>query len=108
MRSRDIARVKKSMFFPGACPCNPERDSRQDGAGEKGEGRKRVFLSPLSTFHQTEYTLPSVSFSLLLRAWVRKTDADLEAAAKAAQLEEDREIPILPYSSLFILSSNNK
>merc|ERR1719458_1235787 len=40
-------------------------------------------------------------------AWVRKTDADLEAAAKAAQLEEDREIPILPYSSLFILSSNN-
>ena len=42
------------------------------------------------------------------RAWVKKTDADLEAAAKAAQAEEDKEIPILPYSSLFILSSNNK
>merc|ERR1719483_1270149 len=41
-------------------------------------------------------------------AWVKKTDADLEAAAKVAQAEEDKEIPILPYSSLFILSSNNK
>jgi hypothetical protein len=27
---------------------------------------------------------------------------------KAAQAEEDKDIPILPYSSLFILSSNNK
>ena len=99
---------KNLLFPPGARPCNPERDSRQDGAWEKGEGRKRVLLSPLFTFHQTECWLPNVWFSLVLRAWVRKTDADLEAAAKAAQLEEDREIPILPYSSLFILSSNNK
>ena len=57
------------------------------------------------TFQWKQYQLTE---SFLLRAWVRKTDADLEAAAKAAQLEEDREIPILPYSSLFILSSNNK
>jgi hypothetical protein len=27
---------------------------------------------------------------------------------QAAQAEEDKDIPILPYSSLFILSSNNK
>ena len=43
-----------------------------------------------------------------LRAWVKKTDSELEAAAKAAQAEEDKDIPILPYSSLFILSSENK
>ena len=42
------------------------------------------------------------------RAWVKKTDSELEAAAKAAQAEEDKDIPILPYSSLFILSSENK
>ena len=38
---------------------------------------------------------------------MKKTDAELEAAAKAAQAEEDKDVPILPYSSLFILSSNN-
>lgn len=31
---------KKLHFFPGTCTCNLERDSRQDGTGEKGEGRK--------------------------------------------------------------------
>ena len=40
---------------------------------------------------------------LLPRAWVRKTDADLEAAARAAQAEEDKEVPILPYSSSLLL-----
>ena len=98
---------KNYVFPPGACPSNPQRDGGQDGAGEEGEGRKRVFLSLLSR-PLIKHWPPNVSFSPLLRAWVRKTDADLEAAAKAAQLEEDREIPILPYSSLFILSSNNK
>lgn len=39
---------------------------------------------------------------------MKKTDAELEAAAKAAQADEDKDIPILPYSSLFVLSSNNK
>ena len=42
------------------------------------------------------------------RAWVKKTDSELEAAARAAQAEENKDIPILPYSSLFILSSENK
>ena len=46
--------------------------------------------------------------SLHFRAWVKKTDSELEAAARAAQAEEDKDIPILPYSSLFILSSENK
>ena len=48
------------------------------------------------------FTLPH------FRAWVKKTDSELEAAARAAQAEENKDIPILPYSSLFILSSENK
>ena len=83
-----------------------------NGTADKMELEKREKeeneYSSLSSRPLIKHWLPNVSFSLLLRAWVRKTDADLEAAAKAAQLEEDREIPILPYSSLFILSSNNK
>ena len=40
-------------------------------------------------------------------AWAKKTDTDLEAATLAA-LDEKEEIPIIPYSSLFILSSENR
>ena len=40
-------------------------------------------------------------------AWAKKTDTDLEAVTLAA-LDEKEEIPIIPYSSLFILSSENR
>merc|ERR1719483_1795196 len=40
-------------------------------------------------------------------AWAKKTDTDLEAVTLAA-LDEVEEIPIIPYSSLFILSSENR
>ena len=40
-------------------------------------------------------------------AWAKKTDLDQEVT-KAVVEEEKEEIPIIPYSSLFILSSENK
>ena len=40
-------------------------------------------------------------------AWAKKTDTNLEGATLAA-LDEKEEIPIIPYSSLFILSSDNR
>ena len=56
----------------------------------------------------TSWKLDKCWYFFGYRAWVKKTDSELEAAAKAAQAEEDKDIPILPYSSLFILSSENK
>ena len=40
-------------------------------------------------------------------AWAKKTDLDQEVT-KVVVEEEKEEIPIIPYSSLFILSSENK
>ena len=40
----------------------------------------------------------------LFRAWVRKTDADLEAAAKAAMAKEDEEVTSgAPFTPLILL-----
>ena len=44
---------------------------------------------------------------LMVSAWAKKADVDTEGALLAA-LDTKEEIPIIPYSSLFILSSENK
>ena len=44
---------------------------------------------------------------MMLSAWAKKADVDTEGALLAA-LDTKEEIPIIPYSSLFILSSENK
>ena len=44
---------------------------------------------------------------LMVSAWAKKADVDTEGALLAA-LDSKEEIPIIPYSSLFILSSENK
>ena len=40
-------------------------------------------------------------------AWAKKTDV-VDEKEQLAMIEEKEEIPIIPYSSLFILSSENK
>ena len=40
-------------------------------------------------------------------AWAKKTEA-VDESVKMASFDEVEEIPIIPYSSLFILSSENK
>ena len=54
-------------------------------------------ISKKSNFHYFE----------ICSAWAKKADTDLEAATLAA-LDTKEEIPIIPYSSLFILSSENR
>ena len=47
------------------------------------------------------------SLTSCFSAWAKKADVDTEGALLAA-LDTKEEIPIIPYSSLFILSSENK
>ena len=54
----------------------------------------------------TTYLRISANF-VCFSAWAKKTDLDQEVT-KAVVEEEKEEIPIIPYSSLFILSSENK
>ena len=44
---------------------------------------------------------------MMLSAWAKKADVDTEGALLVA-LDSKEEIPIIPYSSLVILSSENK
>ena len=52
-------------------------------------------------------TKKTKSLTSCFSAWAKKADVDTEGALLAA-LDTKEEIPIIPYSSLFILSSENK
>ena len=123
-----MANSKKEMF-PGACPCHLKWDSGQDGTGEKGEGGKRVILNHFSNY-QSNFLTPSTSelgFGRRTQTWRRRPrQLSLRRIERSQSLSLHYlsyffsiiqvsllisnliQVPILPYSSLFILSSNNK
>ena len=63
-----------------------------------------LFFGRLRVRSNTENTK---SLTSCFSAWAKKADVDTEGALLAA-LDTKEEIPIIPYSSLFILSSENK
>ena len=63
-----------------------------------------LFFGCLRVKSNTENTK---SLTSCFSAWAKKADVDTEGALLAA-LDTKEEIPIIPYSSLFILSSENK
>ena len=123
-----MTQSKKEMF-PGACPCHLKWDSRQDGTGEKGEGGKRVILNHFSNY-QSNFLTPSTSelgFGRRTQTWRRRPRQLSWRRIERSQslslhhlsylfsiiqvsllISNLIQVPILPYSSLFILSSNNK
>ena len=129
-----MTQSKKEMF-PGACPCHLKWDSGQDGTGEKGEGGKRVILNHFS-YHQHQskvapFLTPSTSelgFGRRTQTWRRRPRQLSWRRTERSQslslfiiflicffiiqvsllISNLIQVPILPYSSLFILSSNNK
>ena len=123
-----MTQSKKEMF-PGACPCHLKWDSGQDGTGEKGEGGKRVILNHFSNY-QSNFLTPSTSelgFGRRTQTWRRRPrQLSLRRIERSQSLSLHHlsylfsivqvsllisnlvQVPILPYSSLFILSSNNK
>ena len=128
-----MTQSKKEMF-PGACPCHLKWDSGQDGTGEKGERGKRVILNHFSYYqHQSQvapFLTPSTSelgFARQMQTWRRQPrQLSWRRIERSGSLTLHYlsylfpivqvsliisnliQVPILPYSSLFILSSNNK
>ena len=128
-----MTQSKKEMF-PGACPCHLKWDSGQDGTGEKGERGKRVILNLFSYYDHQSIVAPFLTLSTSELGFGRRTQTwrrrprqlSLRRIERSQSLSLHHlsylfsiiqvsllisnliQVPILPYSSLFILSSNNK